>query len=66
MSLTQCPCGLTRAELDAHAELFLNGQICKAEYTKTDGTIGVCGKRYADHPSATTSSNQGNYYYLNI
>ena len=58
MSKAPCPCGLTQEKLDAHAD-FLNGQICKAEYTTADGNIDVCGRRYADHPSAPPPAVQG-------
>lgn len=63
-----CPCGLIRAELDAHPT-YLNGQICEAKFTNSDNTAGTCNRFYADHPFARTSSTSGtnnNYIYLNI
>jgi hypothetical protein len=47
-----CPCGLTRAELDAHGWVSEKGR-CQAPYEDANGEEKIgCGKLYASHPSA--------------
>jgi hypothetical protein len=66
MSTTPCPCGLTQEKLDSHGWVNNSTGLCTAIF-KLNGIVKTgCGELYTDHPSATTSSTQGNDYYLNL
>jgi hypothetical protein len=57
-----CPCGLTKEEVkdfDQRDRVILVGGLCQHPFTKSDGSLGICGKPLGDHPLA-----QGNNIFL--
>lgn len=48
--MAQCPCGLTRRELDV--QNLVKNQRCTAIYEKNGAEL-VCGKLYTSHPETT-------------
>jgi hypothetical protein len=69
MSTLPCPCGLSKEDLKIWINLVDASGVCMArrkdKSKNVEGSFILCGELAADHPSATTSSTQGNYY-LNI
>ena len=58
-SSMSCPCGLSQERVLEVAEKHdapLTGGLCQNPFTKSDRTLGICGRPLGDHPLA-----QGNY-----
>ena len=55
--MSNCACGLTRAELDAHGWVDGSGR-CKAPFELPNGEERIgCGKLYASHPTSLGKNN---------
>lgn len=57
-----CPCGLSQERVLEVAEKHgvpLVGGLCQNPFTKSDGSLGICGKPLGDHRLA-----QGNTHFL--